>query len=234
MLNYRRQLREKMPDKTQVEIPHSHLEYTSVFKRPILEAWSPPTNLIAAVLDVLQPSGYKLDGVETNVHTRKLDEYSIVFRRTAPAFPPRSLTLGLDKAIVTAENLDWTEAEQFISGQSAAINAILEVGGAEIQSQQLVVGLHIQLKDRPRKDVTAPLLSPVACGLLDGKADFSGVILLREKAIVLIDASVALANGLFVRITREHPPEASFEKLAETLRNDEQRIFDVLGLEGIL
>ena len=223
-----------MPDKTQAEIRYSLLEYTSVFKRPILEAWSASTKLIAAVLDALQPSGYKLDGVETNVQAQKLDEYSIVFRRTTPDLPRRSLTLGLGKVFVAAENLGWTDAEQFISEQSAALNAIRKVGGAEIQSQQLVVGMHIQLKERPRKDVTAPLLSPVAFELLDGKADFSGVILLREKAILVIDASLGFANGLFVRITREHPPEATFEKLAETLRNDEQRIFDVLGLEGIL
>jgi hypothetical protein len=233
MLDYRDELREKMPDKTQAEIPYSLLEYTSVFKRPILEAWSPPTKLIAAVLDALQPSGYKLDGVEANVQTRKLDEYSVVFRRTTPVTPARSFSLGLGKAIVMAENLDWTEAEQFISGQSAALNAIRKVGGTEIQSQQLVVGMHIQLKDRPRKDVTAPLLSPVALKLLDGEADFSGVILLRDKAILSIDASLAFANGLFVRIVREHPPEATLEELAEALRNDEQRIFDVLGLEGI-
>jgi len=222
-----------MPDKTQAEITYSQLEHTSMFKRPILEAWS-PAKLIAALLNALEPSGYKLDGVEANVQVPKLDEYSIVFRRTTPAFPPRSLTLGLGKVIVTADNLDWTEAEQFISGYSAAINVIREVGGAEIKSQQLVAALHIQLKDRPRQDVTAPLHSPVASGLLDEETDFSGVILLREKAIVLIDASAGLANGLFVRITRRYPPEASFEKQAETLRNDEQRIFDVLGLEGIL
>lgn len=223
-----------MPDKTQAEITYSQLEYTAAFKRPILEAWSPPAKLIAAVLDALQPSGYKLDGVETNVQTRKLDEYSIVFRRTTPAFPTRSLTLGLAKADVAAQNLDWTEADQFISGQSAALDAVRAVGGAEIQSQQLTVVMHIQLKDRPRKDVTAPLVSPVALGLLDGKADFSGAILVREKTVVVIDASLAFANGLFVRIKREHPPEVSFRDLAETLRNDEQRIFDVLGLEGVL
>jgi hypothetical protein len=223
-----------MPSKTQAEIPYSHLEYTAVFKKPIIEAWSPPTRLVAAILDSLQPSGYNLDGVETNVQSRKLDEYSIVFRRTTPAAPARSLTLAMDKAFVAADNLDWTEAEQFISGQSAALNAIREVGGAEIQSQQLVVGIHIQLKDRPRKDVTAPLLSSAASQLIDGEADFSGVVLLREKTILLVDASLGLANGLFVRISREHPPEATFEKQGEILRNDEQRIFDVLGLEGIL
>lgn len=222
-----------MPDKTQAEVTYSLLEYTSTFKRPILEAWS-PAKLIAAVLDALEPSGYKLDGVETNILTRKLDEFSVVFRRTTPVTPARSLTLGLGKVSVAAENLDWTEAEQFIAGQSAALNSIREVAGAEIQSQRLVVGMHIQIKERPRRDVTAPLLSPIASTLLDGEADFSGVILVRQKAIIVIDASLASANGLFVRITRDHPPEATFGMLADTLHNDEQRIFDVLGLEGIL
>ncbi len=185
-------------------------------------------------MDALQPSGYKLDGVEVNVQARKLDEYSIVFTRTTPAFPARSLTLGLAKVDVAAQNLDWTEADQFISEQRAALDAIRAVGGAEIQSQQLITGMHIQLKDRARKEVTAPLVSPVGFGLLDGNADFSGAILAQEKTIVVIDASMAFANALFVRIKREHPPEASFQQLAETLRKDEQRIFDVLGLEGIL
>jgi hypothetical protein len=94
--------------------------------------------------------------------------------------------------------------------------------------------LHIQLKEKPRKEVTAPLLSPLASELLDGKADFPGIILSGEEASVIIDASVAYANALFVRIARKHPPEAPFEELAQTLRNDERRIFDVLGLEGDL
>lgn len=223
-----------MPDKTQAEIAFSQLDYTATFGRPILEAWSSPAKLIAAVLDALRPSGYQLDGVEANVQTRKLDEYRIVFQRTKPAFPARSLTLGLAKVDVTAQNLDWTEANQFISEQSAALDAIRTVGGAEIESQQLITGIHIQLKDRLRQDVTAPLASSVTLGLLDGKADFCGTILLQEKTVLVIDASLGFANALFVRIKREHPPAASFQQLAEALRNDEQRIFDVLGLEGIL
>jgi len=222
-----------MPNKTQAEIPYSLLEYTCQFKRPILEAWTPPTKLIAAVLDALHPFGYRLDGVDFNLQALKLDGLSIVFRRTTPAAPARTLTLGLGKAGVTAENLDWTEAERFIPGQSAALKAIREVAGAEIESQQLVVGMHVQLKERPRKDVIAPLLNPAAFHLLDGEPDFAGIILLREKVIVVIDASLAFANGLYVRITRTHPPEAPFVELAETLREDEQRIFDALGLEGI-
>jgi hypothetical protein len=129
-----------MPQKTAAEIAYSSLEYTSEFKRPILEAQAAPAKLIGAVLDVLQPFGYKLDGVELNTLTRNLTEYSIIFRRSTPMVPARSLTVGLGKVSVTAQNLDWTEAEQFILEQSAALNVIHQIGGAQVHSHQLVVG----------------------------------------------------------------------------------------------
>lgn len=223
-----------MPEKTQAEIPYSLVEYRSEFKRPILEAWMPATKLVTVVLEVLKPSGYKLDGVEVNFQARKLDEYSIVFRRTTPMVPARNLTLGIGRASIVAENLDWTEAEDFISGHGAALDKIREVTGAEIESQKLSVGLHIQLKDRPRKDVTAHLAEPATAELLDGTPDFSGVIMMHEKTMIVVDASLAYANGLFVRIVRSHLPQVSFAEQANILRKDEQRVFDVLGLDGVL
>src|SRR2546422_838105 len=93
MLDCRGQLREKMPDKTQAEIPYSHLEYTAIFKKPLIEALLSPANLISVVLTGLEPLGFKLDGVEIKTHTEKLNEYTIIFRRTAPLFPPQSVTL---------------------------------------------------------------------------------------------------------------------------------------------
>lgn len=223
-----------MPDKTQAEIPYSHLEYTAIFKKPLIEALLSPANLISVVLTGLEPLGFKLDGVEIKTHTEKLNEYTIIFRRTAPLFPPQSVTLGIGKVIVAGENLDWTEGEQFIAKAKAALSAVCQTGRAEIQSQHLFLGVHIQLKDRPRKDTTTLLLNPVAFELLDGEVTFPGIILLREKSSIVIDASVGYANGLYVRISREHPPEATLEHLAEVLRKDEEKLFEVLGLEGIL
>ena len=190
--------------------------------------------MIASILDELGPSGYSFNGVDLSLQAPKLDELAIVFRRTIPAVPSRSFALGFGKVHIKAENLDWTEAEQFISSHGAAFDSVRKKGGAEIKSQQLVVGMHIQLKDKPRKEVTAPLLSATSANLLDGEADFSGIILVRDKALHLIDASAGIADGLFLRISREHLPEASFQELAEVLRTDEERIFRVLGLEGTL
>jgi hypothetical protein len=220
------------PEKTQAEVPYSLLEYSAVFKKPIVEAFGTPAILIAAVLNALEPWGFALDGVEAKTHTEKLSEYAVIFRRSAP--PGLSLTLGLGKVVVTAENLVWAEAEHFIAQMSAALNAILQTGRAEVQSQHVGIGMHIQLKTKPRKDVTARLLDPVAFTILDGEVKFPGIILFHDKSSIVIDASLAHANGLFVRIAREHPPEATLQQLAEALHKDEEQLFNVLGLEGIL
>ena len=72
------------PEKTQAEIPYSLVEYTAVFKKPILEAWPAIALMVSAVLEALEPYGFNLDGVEAKTHSEKLNEYAIVFRRTPP------------------------------------------------------------------------------------------------------------------------------------------------------
>jgi hypothetical protein len=219
-------------ERTQAEIAYSILEYVAQFEKPIIEAWIVPGTLIAAMLNALERWGFKLEGVESRVKTEKLSEYALVFKRTTPIFPAWTVTVGTGKLTITAENIDWTEAESLIGTMNAAMTVIVET--ARIQSQHLALAMHIQLKTKPRKDVTAPLVSPQALKLLDGEVRFPGLILHREKSSIIIDASAAHANGLFVKILREHAPGASPQMLAEALRRDEEQLFDVLGLEGIL
>lgn len=219
------------PEKTQTEIPLAFLEYTAVFKKPILGAVPVPAELIATILDALGPFGFTLEGVETKTHPEKLSEYALVFRRSVPGV---TFTLHLGKLIIGAENLDWTDAEQFIAGVRAGVGAILQKTRAEIQSQHLALHMHVQLKAKPREQVTAPLLSPTALQLMDGEIKFPGIILLRDKASIIIDGSVPYANGLYVRIIREHPGDRSFEQISEMLLADEKQLFDTLGLEGDL
>lgn len=220
-----------MTEKTQAEIPYSMLEYTCVFGKPILDAWAVPAHLVAAVLNALEPFGFKPDGVELKTRTEKLTEYAIVFRRTPVGV---TFTVGVEKLVIGAENLDWKDAEQFMKGARAGLDAVLHKGNTDIRSQHLVLGIHIQLKTKPRQEVTAPLLSPDALKLLDGELKMSGVILQREKCSIVIDGSLAFANGLFVRINREHGAGAAFGQMAEVLRNDEMQLFGLLGLEGEL
>ncbi|MBI2816213.1 MAG: hypothetical protein HYX72_04675 [Acidobacteria bacterium] len=219
------------PTVGQAEVSYALLEYTATFEKPIIEAAAVPAVLVSAVLDALERWGYTYEGVELKTQTEKLTDYSIVFRRSKPATPPQNLVLSLDRLVLTAENPEWTEAADIAAEIAAALDAIRNAGRTDIQSQQVTIGMHIQVGAGARKDVTTPLLSPLAFELLDGDVKFPGIILIREKSTIVIDASVAFANALFVRISRQHAPELPPERLAEVLRNDEEQLFKILNLE---
>jgi hypothetical protein len=220
-----------MIEKTHAEIPYSMLEYTAALGKPILEAWTVPVRLVAVIMNALAPFGFKPDGVELKTRAEKLTDNVIVFRRTPPGV---TFTVGIEKLVIAAENLDWSDAEQFMKAAQAGLDALLQEGNAEIRLQHLVLAIHIQLKTKPRHEVTAPLVSAEALKLLDGEVKMPGIILQREKCSVVIDGSLAFANALFVRINREHAPTVAFAQMAEALRKDEMQLFDVLGLEGEL
>lgn len=220
-----------MIEETEAEILYSMLEYTAVLERPILEAWSVPANLVAVVLKALNPFGFQPDGVELKTRAEKLTENVILFRRNPPGV---TFTVGVEKIFISAENLDWSDAERFIEAVRAGLDSVLKNGDSGIKQQHLVLGIHIQAKTKPRQEVTRHLLSEQALNLLDGELRMPGVILQREKASIIIDGSAAFANGLFVRINREHGAGTTLKEMAEMLRNDERQLFDVLGLEGEL
>jgi hypothetical protein len=220
-------------EKTQIEIPYGAVEYAAIFEQPIFEGWDNPA-LTTNVLSALSPYGFNLDGVEYKNNSEKANEHAIVFRRTVPPNPTMVLTLGIGKAVVTAENLDWSDAQRLIKLMNDALSAILDTAHAKVKLQQLTLGMHVQLKAKQRKDVTMRLLSPEGMRIFEGDISFPGVILHVDRGHILIDASAVFANGMFVRIFREYSSEATLEHLAQTLQRDEERLFESLGLEGTL
>lgn len=220
--------------KTQAEVPQSVVEYTLTFASPIIRAGGEPSPIIASALEALEASGFSIEGVEVKTGSEKLNDYAIIFKRTNPPAPPMSFTLFLGKIFISAGNLDWEGAETFISTATAGVRSILEATGAKIKSQVLGLGMHVQFKNRSRIDVMAPLLAPQALTLLDGELTCPGIIVKREKCTVIVEASVVYANGIFVRLFREHPGDTTLQEIAKVLHKDEEQLFEVLGLEGIL
>jgi hypothetical protein len=213
--------------KIQADIPLGVVEYVIAFKAPIFDAWKELTRLIPAVLANLDPFGFKFDGVEIK-QPEKLSEHLIVFRRgSGSAF---TFNVGVGRMWFYAENLDWSEADQAIPCMGAGIAAVKEVSNCEVSSQTLTLAMHVQFKDKPVASVTAPLLSSAALGLLDGEVKVHGIILIRDKATILIDASAGFANAIFVKIVREHSASTKLSEVAERLRKDEITLFDTLGI----
>lgn len=219
------------PPKIEAEIPASVLEYTAFFQKPIFDAWSRTGPFTQAVLSALEPFGFDADHVEARTNTPKLGEYGMVFERNGPG---ARLFVGVTKLVVTAENVDWSEADQLVAAIGAALEAILDAGKTGLRLQRVGLGMHIQLKNAQRKDVTAPLVNPEVLGLLDGEIQSSGIILNTGTSNMIVDASVTWANGLYVRIYRDHPGDVALTALADALLADEKRLFGFLRIEGTL
>jgi hypothetical protein len=215
--------------KTKAEIPRSFVEFTVIFEKPTY-VWERREPVVDQVLAALKPFGFALEGIEIK-SPEKLNDHAIVFRRTTPATPPMSFALFFGKVFIAAENLDWSQAESFLAMANAGLQAVQNVTNFTTQTQHMGLGIHVQIKDKSVRDVTAPLVSPTVTTLLDGDVTFSGIILNRVKASLSIDLSVAYANALWVRIFREHAGNVGLPQIAEALKADEIKLFEVLGLE---
>jgi hypothetical protein len=217
--------------KAHAEIPLGIVEFTVQFETPLYDVWKDATSLIQVVLAKMEPFGFKLDGVEIKI-PEKLNDRVIIFRRSySPNFV---FNVGVGRMWYYAENLDWSQADQALSCMGAGISAVQEVSKYKAVSQSLTLAMHIQVQEKPVSEVTASLLSSSALALLDGDIKVHGIILIRDKATILLDASAGVANAVFVRITREHSPTKTLQEIAETLHKDEEHLFNTLGIEGVL
>ena len=215
----------------QAEIPFGSVEYTIRFKNPILGVWHDLTPLITSVLIALEPFGFNVDGVEIK-RQEKLSDNVLTFKRgKTPAF---SFSITVGKMWFYAENLDWSEAEQTIRCINEGTSAVRKESKFEQVSQQILLNMHVQIKDKPISELTAPLLAKPALGLLDGDVKCHGIILLREKGSVILDGSAAFANAIFVRIIREHAADTPLQQIANELLQDEKHLFDTLGITSEL
>jgi hypothetical protein len=216
--------------KTKIQIPFGQIEYSGTFKEPIIGVFSSPLPMVQDLVKALKPHGFSIDGVE--VHTReKLSDSTVELRRAAPV---TSFKITPAKVSINADNLDWSNKDEFIKVMKAGIDAVLEQQQSEFESQLLVLAMHVQIQDRPRKDITAPLLSSTAYQLLSGDSEFQGMVLTRVGVSVVIDASLGHANALFIRLVRQHNANTTLEDMAAQLYADEVHILGVLGLEGEL
>jgi hypothetical protein len=218
------------PSKHKIQIPFGKIDYTGVFKEPIIKSFAPPSALIENLFRTLKPFGFSIDGVETRSR-EKVKECAVEMRRTPPLV---SFKVTPAEIAVSAENLDWSDKDKFLEVMNAALRSVLGHEHAELQSQMMVLAMHVQLEGKPRNEVTAPLLSETAYKLLHGEPEFQGVVVTRVGASVVVDASNVYANALFVRLVREHKADITLEQMATQLYEDEVHIFDVLNLEGDL
>jgi hypothetical protein len=212
-----------------VKIPLSSAEYLVRFDRPYVGLISTERpRAFEAVVAALLPFNFRLANTEI-VTTGTLADHKVIFK-----IPERGISFqfGAEEYRFGKEGSLWSIAEQDAEVLLAAERALLEASGAHYQSCQATIAMHLQPLAKARAVILEPFVpDPFKPLLITRHALTFGNHLKWTDGEVLLDFSLALANGIFLRLISKfdgHPP---LNEVLKKVRDDEETLFGILGIE---
>jgi hypothetical protein len=216
-----------MPDL--VKIPITSAEYQVRFDRPYvgLIANDRP-RAFEAVVNALLPFNFRLANTEV-ITTGTLADYKVIFK-----IPERGITFqfSAEEYRFGKEGSSWATAKEDVEVLIAAERALVESVGVEAESCMVTVALHLEPLSRKREEMLAPFVPEPFRKFMSGrKVETSGNHLKFADGDILLDFSLLLANGIFVRFTSKFFGRPPHETILAKVRRDEEAIFAILGVE---
>jgi hypothetical protein len=217
----------RMPELVQIQFATA--EYQARFERPhvafVGHDW---TRAFEAVFTALLPFNLLLANTEI-VNTGKLVDNKAIYR-----IPERGISFqfGAEEYRFSKDAASWATAEDDGQILLAAERALMEGSGAKIASFIVTVAMHLQPLTKPREEILSPFIpEPFKVLMTQRQTHAYGNHFIFADGNVLLDFSVAIANGIFVRFSSHfngHPPLS--EVLAK-VRSDQIALFGMLGVE---
>lgn len=161
--------------------------------------------------------------------TGTLADDKVVFK-----IPERGISFqfGAEEYRFGKEGSSWSTAEQDAEVLLAAERALLEATGAHYESCQATIAMHLQPLAKTRDVILEPFVpDPFKPLLITRHALTFGNHLKWTDGEVSLDLSLALANGIFLRLISGfdgHPP---LNEVLKKVRDDEETLFGILGIE---
>lgn len=212
-----------------VKIPLASAEYCARLQQPHIGMLSPDlASIFRAVFDSLLPFNLQLANIDV-VTAGPLPDRKVTFK-----IPERGIAfqIGPEDYRFTKEGSSWQTAEQDVSVLLAAETAFLHATGAQLKSCQATIAMHLQPLGKTRDEILAPFVpEPFKSFLSTTQAQSVGSHLRWMNGEVLIDFSLVVANGIFMRMTSQfegHPP---LTDVLKKVRADEETLFELLGVQ---
>jgi|SRR5579864_8307730 len=209
-----------------ISIPISYFEVTFNYKEPNVGLWLDRANVVQAIFVALRPWQIAIDNVEV-ITTGKPSEQGIKFK-----LPQKQIAFFFGPTLCkfSKDNADWESAEETITILDAAFSGLAESGKISVETIETVIALHIQPKVLPFMKILEPFV-PAKFGALDRDIKAIASVVKWEKRKVIIDGSLQLANGIFLRFEREFHGSATYHQIAEQLRADEDALLALLDVK---
>ena len=210
-----------------ISIPFSFFEATFTYKQPNLGLWLDRMNVVRAVFAALQPWHLAVDNIEV-LTVGKPSEQGIKFK-----LPEKqsSFFFGPSYCKFSKDNADWPSADETIAILDAALSALIKSAEIEIAKTDTAIALHMQPKTLQFTKILAPLI-PGKLAEIGGEVQTAATVIRWRNRTVLIDASVQVANGIFMRFERSFEgKEINFKEIGEQLHTDEDALFAILDVK---
>jgi hypothetical protein len=212
-----------------VKIPIANAEYQVRFDRPYigLIANDRP-RVFEAVVAALLPFSFRLANTEF-ITTGTPADNKVVFK-----IPERGISFqfGAEEYRFGKEGSSWATVDEDTQVLVAAERALLEGIGAKIESCMLTIAMHMQPLAKTREEILAPFVpEPFKKLMSERNAQTFGNHLKWADGDVLLDFSVAVANGIFVRLASKFGGQPPLSDILAKVRHDEETLFGILGVE---
>ncbi len=212
-----------------VKIPLASAEYVAQFDRPYVGLIATDRakvfeNVVAALL----PFNFSLANSEL-VNVGNPAAHKTIFK-----LPDRGISFefGAEEYKFTKEQAFWPTVNEDVQVLQAVQRTLLDVSGANIALSTVNIAMHMQLLVKPRDEILAPFLSEPFKTFVAARTLISfGNHLKWADGDVLLDFSLAFANGIFMRFSSQFQGQPPIEEMLAKIRSDQTSLFGLLGVE---
>jgi hypothetical protein len=212
-----------------VKISAASAEYQARFDRPYVGLIADDrARVFEAVVTALLPFQFRLPNAEV-VTTGTLANYRVIFR-----IPERGISFqfGAEEYRFLKEGSSWSTADEDAQVLIAAQRALMEGCGAKVESCMLTIAMHLQPLAKTREEILAPFVpEPFKALMTQRQTQTFGNHMKWADGDVLLDFSIAFANGIFVRLTSQFKGQPPLPDILAKVRSDEEALFGILGVE---
>jgi hypothetical protein len=213
----------------QVKISLGSAEYLVRFDRPYIELiGTDRQKVIVAVVLGLRPFGIGLNNVEI-IAAGPLRNHKTVFR-----LPERGISfeVSAEEYKLVKENASWATAEDDVAVLVAAQEAVLGEGGVGVSNGAVSIAMHVQPLTKRREEILASfMVRPLKAFLTERKVQSFGNHARWADGDLLLDFSLVVANGIYIRMTRQFAAGAKAPEVLKKLREEQEIVFGILGIE---
>jgi hypothetical protein len=210
-----------------VTIPISFLEITIDYECPEFKLWVDRAAIVQELFAALKPWDVTVDDFEPRT-TGKLSEQGVNIKLPLKRV---SFFFGPAYCKFTRDDVNWESAVETITILDVIASILVTVGGIVLGTKKTIIGLHLQPRTKPFVELLNPFLAPQLATLETEPIRTMAAIAKWPKRKVTIDGSAALANGLFLKLERDFESATTYEQMAQQLRDDEEKLFTMLGVE---